>query len=138
MHDAADHFACSACGKRYRLTPERAGRTVRCGCGHVMICPRPPPPETDDLYDIAPAVAVPAPAAPAPAAPAPALSSVRTRSGAVSAPSIPLAYQSGRDAGDAAMDQHFPDRTIDFHLPLALVAGGTVVEFIAALLRGGS
>jgi len=36
------------------------------------------------------------------------------------------------------MDQAFPDKTIDFYLPLALIAGGTVVEFAAALLRGWS
>jgi DNA-directed RNA polymerase subunit RPC12/RpoP len=84
-------FSCTACGKQFTITPELAGRKVRCPCGTVFVTPamdaqnalqagEPAPPVEDDddgLYDfadapkfsgkprdLAPAAAISAPAAP--------------------------------------------------------------------------
>lgn len=47
-------FACEACGKKYALKPEIAGRRVKCKCGHQMTTPTRPADQADDgLYDIA-------------------------------------------------------------------------------------
>ena len=46
-----------------------------------------------------------------------------------------LAYQTPRTAAQTE-DEYFPDKTIDFHLPLALISAGTLIEVVAALIHG--
>ncbi len=82
-------FSCTACGKQFTITPELAGRKVRCPCGTVFVSPAleaenslqagepAPPTEDDGLYDFAdepktaskPRDLAPAPVMAAPAAP---------------------------------------------------------------------
>jgi hypothetical protein len=37
------HFACPSCGSKKLWKPEIAGKTARCGCGHVLTVPKEPP-----------------------------------------------------------------------------------------------
>ena len=46
-----------------------------------------------------------------------------------------LAYPSAKVAADEP-DGYFPDKTIDFHLPLALAVGGAVVHMLAEIVIG--
>jgi hypothetical protein len=46
-----------------------------------------------------------------------------------------LQYQNPRTAAETP-DEYFPDKTLDFHLPLALIAAATLIEVAAALIRG--
>jgi hypothetical protein len=82
----------------------------------------------DDLYEIAP------PEARVVRAPAPA---PEVHAGAAKPQAAPLQYQNPRDRGVAEPgSEYFPDRTLDYHLPLALIAAGTFIEVAAALIRG--
>jgi hypothetical protein len=93
-----------------------------------MICPPTPPADGDDLYDFAPPEARAAPTHTA------ATSAAAARA---PTPSSPLQYQNPRDRGVTEPgSEYFPDKTIDYHLPLALIAGGTLIEVVAALYRG--
>ena len=130
--EAAGQFACETCGRKYKWKPSLAGRRVKCACGEEMICPAAPPADGDDLYDFAPPEARTAPTHAAAASVA--TSSVAAQS---HAPSSPLQYQNPRDRGvTESGSEYFPDKTIDYHLPLALIAGGTLIEVVAALYRG--
>ncbi len=113
MGDAT--FQCGGCGKNHRWTPKLASRSVKCPCGHVMRAPAECPAADDDLFDIEPETA--RVAAPVPAVPA----------------SNPiLAYQRpGATAIAAPADAYFPDKIKDFQMPLALLAGGIVIECLA-------
>ena len=114
MGDAT--FQCGGCSKNHKWTPQLAGRSVKCPCGHVMRAPAECPAADDDLFDIAPETA--RLAAPVPAA--------------VAASNTVLAYQRpGATAVAAPADAYFPDKIKDFQMPLALLAGGIVVEFLA-------
>jgi hypothetical protein len=115
-------FRCDTCGRRYRWKAALAGRKVKCACGEEMVYPAVPPADGDELYDVA-----------QPQAPEPAPVSARA---AKPQAAVALAYQTPRTAA-AAPDAYFPDKTIDFHLPLALIAAGTLIEVVAALIRGG-
>ncbi|MFI5381248.1 MAG: hypothetical protein ACHRHE_18275 [Tepidisphaerales bacterium] len=114
MRDAT--FQCDGCGKHYKWTPERAGRSVKCPCGHAMRVPAECPAPTDDLYDIAPETARLASAVPTVAPPQETV----------------LAYQRPGAATVAApVDAYFPDKVKDFQMPLVLLAGGVIIECIA-------
>jgi hypothetical protein len=41
VNERPESFQCSQCAKRYRWTPEIAGRTIRCACGAKVRCPSP-------------------------------------------------------------------------------------------------
>jgi hypothetical protein len=129
--EAVGQFTCETCGRKYKWKPGLAGRKVKCACGEAMICPETPPGEANDLYDVAPpeAVVVPSPAPPA-----------HARNAQADAPkpqAAPLQYQNPRDRGVAEPgSEYFPDKTLDYHLPLALIAAGTFIEVAAALIRG--
>ncbi|MFG0274656.1 MAG: hypothetical protein ACF8QF_06335 [Phycisphaerales bacterium] len=41
VNERPESFQCSQCAKRYRWTPEIAGRTIRCACGAKVRCPLP-------------------------------------------------------------------------------------------------
>lgn len=58
--------------------------------------------------------------------------SPRARPAAVPAAHAPLAYQSRRSAKDEP-DGYFPDKTIDFHLPLVLLVSGIAIELVGRL-----
>lgn len=60
-----EEIVCAKCDKRYRMKPEYAGRTLKCGCGAKIVAPTIEEPE-EDIYDV---VEPPAPAYTAPAAP---------------------------------------------------------------------
>jgi hypothetical protein len=122
MEAAVRQFACEICGRKYKWKSALAGRRVKCACGEEMLCPTTPPADGDDLYDFA---EPPRPAAtPQPVAAKP-----------QAAASATLPYQNPRTAAEAP-DEYFPDKTLDFHLPLALIAAGTLIEVAAALIRG--
>jgi len=123
MSAAVAQFACEICGRKYKWKPGLAGRRVKCACGEEMICPDVAPGDRDDLYDIAPPKADVAPAPTAPVAAAP------------SQPA-PLQYLNPHKPHATPTDEYFPDKTIDYHLPLGLIAGGTLIEVVAALIRG--
>jgi hypothetical protein len=103
-------------------TPALAGKKVKCACGEEMICPEVAPADGDDLYHIA---------EPAPAPPPPSAAAAKLQVAA------PLQYQNPKSALAEPENQYFPDKTIDYHLPLALIAAGTLIEVAAALIRGG-
>src|SRR5688572_18506605 len=111
-------FACEICGRKYRWKPALAGRKVKCACGEEMLCPPVAPADGDDLYDVVQPEPQPAVNAPPPPI-----------------AQVPLQYQTPQVAAQSP-DRFFPDKTIDFHLPLALLAGGTLIEVAAALVRG--
>lgn len=130
-------FRCATCGRRYRWQAKLAGRKVKCACGEQMLYPAAAPTDDDELYDVAPPEVRPAPALAAALAPSPAPPAGSSRSAGNAQPAgVPLQYQTPRTAADNP-DAYFPDKTIDFHLPLALIAGGTLIEVVAALVRGG-
>jgi len=120
--EAAGRFACEVCARKYKWKPALAGRTVKCACGEEMVCPVTPPADGDELYDFAepPRSTNPPPTVPAKAQ---------------AAASGTLQYQNPRTAAETP-DEYFPDKTLDFHLPLALIAAGTLIEVAAALIRG--
>ena len=120
--EAAGQFACEICGRKYRWKPALARRKVKCACGEEMICPTTPPADGDGLYDLA-----------EPSRPAASPQAIATPSQA--AANAALQYQNPRTAAETP-DEYFPDKTLDFHLPLALIAAGTLVEVAAALIRG--
>jgi hypothetical protein len=119
--EAVGQFACEVCGRKYKWKPALAGRLVKCACGEEIVCPKVAPAEGDDLYDFADQ---PQPARAAVPAAKPQAAAV-----------APLPYQNPRTAAEAG-DDYFPDKTLDFHLPLALIAGGALIEVVAALIRG--
>jgi hypothetical protein len=126
--EAAGQFACETCGRKYKWKPGLAGRKVKCACGEEIICPPTPPADGDDLYDFAPPEAKPAPTHTAAA---------RAVAAQSPTPASPLQYQNPRDRGvTESGSEYFPDKTLDYHLPLALIAGGTLIEVVAALYRG--
>jgi hypothetical protein len=121
--EAVAQFACEICGRKYKWKPALAGRKVKCACGEEIVCPAVAPADGDELYDFA------EPQRPAPrAATAPSAPAAKPHA-------APLQYQSPRTAAQTT-DEYFPDKTIDFHLPLALIVGGTVIEVAAALVYG--
>ena len=131
-------FSCEICGRKYKWKAALAGRKVKCACGEEMLYPATPPQEGDDLYEIA--------------EPAPRANPVATNGGggggggagggehpasakSQAAAAAMLAYQTPRTAAQVE-DEYFPDKTIDFHLPLALIIAGTLIEVVAALIHG--
>ncbi|MGH7178233.1 MAG: hypothetical protein ACREJC_12705 [Tepidisphaeraceae bacterium] len=112
-------FECERCGKRYRWKAELAGRKVKCPCGQVMIAPQAAPTESE-LYDLvdtphtAPSAAVQPGVTPLPVSPV-------------------ISYARQETIGESAVDRYFPDRVKDLYMPLALIAGGTIVEASLAL-----
>jgi hypothetical protein len=105
---AIPEFECDQCGKRFRWKPDLAGKRVRCTCGSIMTCPAQPP-EWDALYDLQPE-------APAPQAPTPA--------------KVALAYRAPKEDLAARND---PETIKNFYMPMWLLAGGIVIELIAAV-----
>jgi len=127
-------ITCDACGRRFAWKPQLAGRKVRCPCGQVMTVPEqqsPTAPE-DELYDMAPE-----PAAPAPRSAIPITAPVHP-AGAPGAATPAVDYRRpgvGGLAGEGGrMERYFPDRVKDLYMPLALIAGGTVIEFALSLI----
>jgi len=120
--EAGGHFSCAACGRRYKWKPALAGRSATCACGRSIAVPLNSTTPDDELYDVS--------ETPRPSAPSPSPAVVPPAHG-------PLAYQSRRSAKDEP-DAYFPDKTIDFHLPLALLAAGVIIEVAAALLSARS
>ena len=139
--EAAGQFACEVCGRRYKWKPALAGRRVKCACGEEMLCPATPPAPGDDLYEIAePQPRTTTATTTTTTTVAARVATAGSVAGATSAasqaaPVAPLQYQTPRTAADAT-DAYFPDKTLDFHLPLALIAAGSVIELAAALIRG--
>ena len=128
MDAAVGQFQCQICGRKHTWKPGLAGRRVKCACGEEMTCPVAPEPG-DDLYEIA---------EPEPPPP-PRVQSVIAATAEPAKPQVAtLAYQNPRDtAVRESTDEYFPDKTLDFHLPLVLIIAGTVIEVVAALIRGG-
>src|SRR4051794_21497346 len=63
---APPRITCSGCGKTYVWKPELAGKRVKCKCGEAMTVPASmeaaaPPPQEEDLYDLAPSSEPPKP-----------------------------------------------------------------------------
>src|SRR5688500_20411706 len=113
MEAAVGQFACETCGRKYKWKPALAGRRVKCACGEEMVCPATPPADGDDLYDFA-----------EPSRPTVPPQPVATKPRA--AASAPLPYQNPGTAAETP-DEYFPDKTLDFHLPLALTAAGPMI-----------
>jgi hypothetical protein len=116
---ATGRFSCESCGKSFRWKPELAGRKAKCACGAVVNCPAQAD-DPDALYDLSPSPVMPV-QKPVPAAPA------------------PLAYRAPRE-DPGAVDQYFPNRTMDLYAPLWLIGGSVVIEVAVTLLfsRGPS
>jgi hypothetical protein len=51
----------------------------------------------------------------------------------VAAPAV--SYARRQTIGESSVDRFFPDRVKDLYLPLALIAGGTLIEVIAAIVQ---
>lgn len=117
MGEASNHvagFVCEDCGTRYRWKRELAGRKVKCRCGRVMTCPF----DADDgMYGVAEAEArdVTVVAAKTQAVPVAVLAG----------PAVPYRHSSGSIANEQPV---VPDPTIDLYLPLALLAGGALIQ----------
>jgi hypothetical protein len=92
-----------------------------------MTAPAASPSTSDEeLYDLAPS---PEPATPA-SAPAHAVHAT------VPGPQQTIQYQRAEVTAASGADRYFPDRIRDLWLPVALIGGGTVIEFGSALLHG--
>jgi hypothetical protein len=131
MTELSTRFTCDACGKAYRWKPELAGRRVKCACGHVMTAPAAPPAEEEELYDLVPDTEV------KPAIKVTVIEHPFERPKPFK-PGDAVAYARRQTPhADLVVDQYFPDRVKDLYLPLALIAGGTVIE-IAITVFGRS
>jgi hypothetical protein len=123
-------LTCDGCGRSYAWTPQLGGRKVKCKCGHVMVAPeRPEQPQADDeLYDLSPAPTANSHDSNR-MAPTPTI--IRPETGPT------LAYRRPDLADGDLVEMYFPDRVKDLYMPLALIAGGTVIELGQAVLRRG-
>ena len=114
-----DQIVCERCGKRLPRTIAIAGGSIRCSCG-ASLSPSTTQPIATEVYDLAPE----SPAAGPNAA---------TRSRPLGAPSVrTLGYRAPRDDAPAEGD---PATIRDLYMPLWLLGGGLVIEFIAAMVK---
>ncbi|HEY1684711.1 MAG TPA: hypothetical protein VGG19_08115 [Tepidisphaeraceae bacterium] len=109
-------IACPACGRQFKWKPELAGKQAKCACGHLIAIP--PTPPQDDLYDLA----EPEPAQSLPRVPKP-LESLN--------PKPVVNYQAPKKAGDGFSTE----KLRNVQAPLALIAIGVIVQWVAAWLR---
>src|SRR5207245_8513862 len=111
MGDEAPQFVCAKCGKRFRWTASLAGRRPRRPCGAVFEYPTDPPGAAAQ-YDVAPTPAAPIPASAAALA--------------------PLAYRAPKDDVPEKSDT---ETIKDLYMPLWLLAGGVVIDVVAAFFQ---
>lgn len=157
MADTETKISCDGCGRQYKWKPEIAGRKVRCKCGSILTVPQaqPEPPQEDDLYSFADeivssvqsgggAVAPIAPIAMASSAAAvppikPIAPVVTPARSAV--PSPMLGYQTRPtqrqvEQGSALGIEGSMGK--DLILPIAMILGGTVLNFITLCVIGSA
>jgi hypothetical protein len=120
-------FQCDQCGRRFRWSKAAAGRRVRCPCGAAVTCPAEEP--GDAMYELA-GDAAPQPPRPAAVEPVP----TAAPAAQTPAPAV-LAYRNAKTESSAGKAE--PETIKNLYMPLWLLAGGVVIEVVAALLRQG-
>ena len=122
-------FACESCGKTYPWNEKVAGKRVRCACGGVFVCPSQAPREDEglELYDVEPEVPVAEVASKRAVLRQGSVRPVRLAGGV--APGEALDYERAEAKPPA------DEETIkNLWMPLWLLAGGVVVEIVAAFV----
>ncbi len=117
---------CPGCGKRFSVAAQHAGKRGKCkGCGVVVTIPAPAgPAQEDDLYDFAPGANVPT------SQPAP-LPQVQAIEPSVLAYSRPTPKRVGQADQFDPSDPFEGNKFKNLYLPLALIAGTAVFNFLA-------
>ncbi len=139
----AGRFNCDSCGASFRWKPELAGKKAKCKCGATIACPQTDPSVpavVDDVYDLAPDADAPAARRPAPVMPVASVATVAAAAPvmAQAMPGVanvsraaPLAYHTPKHD----VDVNFPNRTLDLHMPVALIIGSIVIEIATIYLN---
>lgn len=132
---AIPEFACDACGKKYKLKPEVAGKKVKCKCGSAFTAPElpaPTEPDEQELYDLVDAASEKPKAAVLSASQASPLARampVARPAGVTNAPAgKSLAYESKRKK-----DRFDADNLIDTKRDIYLPAGLFIVGMLGLL-----
>lgn len=130
---ALPEFACEACGKKYKLKPEVAGKRVKCKCGASFTAPKAPPPAEPDeqeLYDLVDAAPEKPKAAVAPLARAMPVA----RPAGVAPTGKALAYESKRKKDRFAADNLIEAKR-DIYLPVGLFIVGMIALLVWAIMQ---